>query len=160
MGIFTSSPEVIRPRSFGAFLDNIIYEGTQEVVVRGTFKETFVNILGKPTRVFIRFYRIGAQFEANSTTGLPILYNEDYETINRFESGYVTPNLDDAAARTFLTMEDRIGQLQSRIPGIRVNLIDGGKQVTRELLDELHKYAEARALDAYGKPVQLSLSFA
>ena len=173
MGIFTTNPEAIRPSSYNAFIDNIIHEGTREVVVRGTFKEKFVDVVdpfillatGKrittPVRAAnMRFYRIGAQFETLSITGLPIVYNEDYDTINKFESGYVAPNLDDAAIKTFLTMEDRIGQLQSRIPEIKINLIDGGNQVTRELMDEIREYAKARALDSYGKPVQLSFRYA
>ena len=56
-------------------------------------------------------------------------------------------------------MEDRISQLKSRVPGISVNLIDGGRQVTRKLSDEIRKYAAARALDAYDKPVQLPFNF-
>ncbi|MBI2541279.1 hypothetical protein HYV80_01030 [Candidatus Woesearchaeota archaeon] len=173
MGIFKSNPEAIRPSSFDGFIENLLSEGTHEIIVRGTFKEKFVDVadqfiylttgikLTTPMRAaHMRFYCIGAQFEANSITGLPVLFNEDYEAITRFGSGIVTTNLDDVAAKTFLTIEDRIGRLQSRIPGIKVTLIDDGKQVTQELANAIHDYARTRDLGAYGKPVQLSFRYA
>ena len=174
MKMFTSNPEAIRPSSFDAFIDNLASEGTREVVAVGTYKETFAEVpnlftlltTGKrvttPVRASnMRFYRIGAKFEANSITGLPIVFSEDYEQVTEYQSGIASTNIYEAEAKTILTIEDHIAQLKSRIPGINITILDGdGKPASPEKITATREFAAARALDAYGKPVQLSFRYA
>ena len=53
MGIFTFSPEAIRPSSFDAFVDNLISEGTRKVVARQICDETFVDVVDRLSLIHI-----------------------------------------------------------------------------------------------------------